>query len=334
MPLIIAAGIAVLCGSVLAGLSTGAVPVPARTILGILLDRMAGISSDIQWTSGQEAIIWDLRFPRGLLACMVGAGLALVGAALQAVSRNPLADPHLLGISSGAAVGAVIAILHTGLFIGPLTVPVMAFAGAMISTFIVIGITGYMQVVTATRLLLTGVAVSFIAMAIANLLIFLGDARAAHTVVYWMLGGLGLASWNQLSYPLVVLMIGLVYFWMKSRDLNSLTLGDETAATLGVDVERVRVVSFIMGAFVTGVMVAYSGIIGFVGLMIPHMVRMLVGGDHMRVIPLSAITGGIFLVWADIAARSLLAPEDLPIGIVTGLIGGTFFIWLLGRKGL
>ena len=318
MPLIIAAGIAVLCGSVLAGLSTGAVPVPARTILGILLDRMAGISSDIQWTSGQEAIIWDLRFPRGLLACMVGAGLALVGAALQAVSRNPLADPHLLGISSGAAVGAVIAILHTGLFIGPLTVPVMAFAGAMISTFTVIGITGYMQVVTATRLLLTGVAVSFIAMAIANLLIFLGDARAAHTVVYWMLGGLGLASWNQLSYPLVVLVIGLVYFWMKSRDLNSLTLGDETAATLGVDVERVRVVSFIMGAFVTGVMVAYSGIIGFVGLMIPHMVRMLVGGDHMRVIPLSAITGGIFLVWADIAARSLLAPEDLPIGIVTG----------------
>ena len=334
MPLIIAAGIAVLCGSVLAGLATGAVPVPASIILGILLDRMAGISSDIQWTSGQEAIIWDLRFPRGLLACMVGAGLALVGAALQAVSRNPLADPHLLGISSGAAVGAVIAILHTGLFIGPLTVPVMAFAGAMISTFTVIGITGYMQVVTATRLLLTGVAVSFIAMAIANLLIFLGDARAAHTVVYWMLGGLGLASWNQLSYPLVVLVIGLVFFWIKSRDLNSMTLGDETAATLGVDVERVRVVSFIMGAFVTGVMVAYSGIIGFVGLMIPHMVRMLVGGDHMKVIPLSAISGGIFLVWADIAARSLLAPEDLPIGIVTGLIGGVFFIWLLGRKGL
>lgn len=317
--------------SVVVGLGIGAVPVPVGNVIDILLDRLTG-SGGGQWTAGQDAIVWELRFPRGLLGALVGAGLAVVGASLQAITRNPLADPHLLGISSGAAAGAVVAILHTGFFLGPLTVPMMAFAGAMASTMTVVGITRYMRVMTATRLLLTGVAVSFIAMAVVNLLIFMGDPRAAHTVVYWMLGGLGLASWDQLAIPLAILCLGTGYFWLRSGMLNAMTIGDETASTLGVDVNRLRILVFTAGALVTGVMVAYSGIIGFVGLMVPHIVRMLVGGNHYRVIPLSALSGAIFLIWADIAARSLFAPEELPIGIVTGLVGGMFFIWLLQKR--
>ncbi|MEM7752884.1 MAG: iron ABC transporter permease, partial [Pseudomonadota bacterium] len=267
-------------------------------------------------------------------AMMVGAGLALVGASLQAVTRNPLADPHLLGISSGGAFGAILALLHTGLFIGLLTVPLMAFLGALMATGIVLGVSHLAQATSADRLVLAGVAVSFIVMAAANLLIFLGDPRASHTVVFWMLGGLGLAQWAQLGYPLAILLICGAWLMHRAGALNAMTVGDETASTLGIPVARFRLLVFVVGALITGVMVAFSGIIGFVGLMVPHIVRMLVGGDYVRVLPASALVGAIFLLWADIVARTVMAPEDMPIGIVTGLIGGMFFVWLLGRRRL
>jgi iron complex transport system permease protein len=267
-----------------------------------------------------------------LLAAMVGAGLALVGASLQAVTRNPLADPHLLGISSGGAFGAILALLHTGLFLGLLTVPLLAFAGSLAATAIVLGVARVADASTADRLVLTGVAVSFIVMALANVLIFLGDPRATHTVVFWMLGGLGLAQWSQLVYPAVVLATCGFWLWVRAAQLNAMTIGDETASTLGISVARFRLEIFVIGALITGVMVAFSGVIGFVGLMVPHVVRMLVGGDYYRVLPISALVGAIFLLWADIIARTIMAPEDMPIGIVTGLIGGIFFVWLLRRN--
>jgi iron complex transport system permease protein len=263
---------------------------------------------------------------------MVGAGLAVVGASLQAVTRNPLSDPHLLGISSGGAFGAILALLHTGLFFGLLTVPFLAFFGALGATFIVLGVSRFAGATSADRLVLAGVAVSFIIMAGANVLIFLGDPRATHTVVFWMLGGLGFAQWNQLVYPLVILIGCGGWLWSQTTVLNAMTVGDETASTLGIKVDLFRLLVFFVCALVTGVMVAFSGIIGFVGLMIPHIVRMIVGGNNIRVIPFSALLGSIFLLWADIAARTIMAPEDMPIGIVTGLIGGIFFVWLLGRK--
>ncbi len=180
----------------------------------------------------------------------------------------------------------------------------------------------------------TGVAVSFIVMALANLLIFLGDPRATHTVVFWMLGGLGLAQWTHLIWPLLALVPLGLWLWLRAGDLNAMTVGDETAATLGLSVARFRLSVFVAGALITGVMVAFSGIIGFVGLMVPHIARMIVGGDHARVLPASAVLGAILLLWADIAARTVMAPENIPIGIVTGLVGGVFFVWLLRRRHL
>ena len=313
--------------------SVGAVPVSTGTVWGILLNKVHSGLIEQTWSSGREAIVWEIRLPRALLAIMVGSGLAIVGASLQAVTRNMLADPHLLGISSGGAFGAILALLHTGMFIGLLTVPLLAFAGALLATIIVLGVIRLANATSADRLVLAGVAVSFIIMAAANILIFLGDPRASHTVVFWMLGGLGLAQWNQLVYPLTILLLCGTWLMSRAKLLNAMTVGDETAATLGISVARFRLAVFIVGALITGVMVAFSGIIGFVGLMVPHIARMLVGGDYTRVILASALIGAIFLLWADIIARTLMAPEDMPIGIVTGLIGGIFFIWLLSRRG-
>ncbi|WP_368188196.1 FecCD family ABC transporter permease [Aestuariibius sp. HNIBRBA575] len=322
----------VLLGSLSIAVSVGAVSVPLGTVWGILINKIAPDTITQDWSRGREAIVWDIRFPRAILACFVGAGLAMVGASLQAVTRNPLADPHLLGISAGGAFGAILALLHTGLFLGLLTVPLLAFLGSLGATLIVLAVSQFAAATSADRLVLAGVAVSFIVMSAANVLIFLGDPRATHTVVFWMLGGLGLAQWDQLIYPATILFICGAYLWLKSGTLNAMTIGDETATTLGIPVARFRLTVFVIGALITGVMVAFSGIIGFVGLMIPHIVRLLVGGDYRRLLPVSSLCGAVFLVWADIIARTIMAPDDMPIGIVTGLIGGVFFVWFLRRR--
>lgn len=325
-------GVMLLMVSLSFAISVGAVQVPLSTVWSVFLNKLSPGLIEQTWSQGHEAIVWEIRFPRALLAMMVGAGLALVGASLQAVTRNPLADPHLLGISSGGAFGAILALLHTGLFLGLLTVPLLAFLGALGATAIVLSVSRFADAMSADRLVLAGVAVSFIIMAGANVLIFLGDPKATHVVVFWMLGGLGLAQWGQLIFPFVVLAICAAWLMIRSGELNAMTVGDETASTLGIPVARFRLAVFVAGALITGVMVAFSGIIGFVGLMVPHVARMLVGGDYRRVLPASALIGAIFLLWADIAARTVMAPEDVPIGIVTGLVGGVFFVWLLGRR--
>ncbi len=324
--------LAALVLSIIVAVSVGAVSVPLGTVWGVMLHHLAPGWMVADWTAGREAIVWDIRFPRAVLAALVGAGLGLTGAALQSVTRNPLADPHLLGISSGGAFGAIAALLHTGLFLGVLTVPLMAFGGALAATLMVLAVAQLAGATTADRLVLAGVAVSFIIMAGANILIFLGDPKATHTVVFWMLGGLGLAQWSHLMFPTLVLIPAGLWLWSRAGALNAMSLGDETAASLGIPVARFRLSVFVAGALITGVMVAFSGIIGFVGLMMPHLVRLIVGGDNARVLPLSALFGAVFLVWADTVARVVMAPEDMPIGIVTGLVGGVFFVWLMARR--
>ena len=325
-------GFVCLIFSISFAVSVGAVSIPLSTVWGVVLNKIIPDFVAVEWTAGRMSIVWDVRFPRVLLACLVGAGLAMVGASLQAVTRNPLADPHLLGISAGGALGAILALLHTGLFLGLLTVPLFAFLGALIATLLVLLVSNFSSATSADRLILAGVAVSFILMSLANVLIFLGDPRATHTVVFWMLGGLGLAQWGQLVYPLFILLVCGLYLYFNTGKLNAMTIGDETASTLGISVARFRLMVFAVGALITGVMVAFSGIIGFVGLMVPHVIRLLIGGDYRRLLPASALLGAIFLVWADVIARNIMAPDDMPIGIVTGLIGGLFFIWLLRRR--
>lgn len=327
---LVAAGVLVL--SIVLAVSVGAVAIPPATVWRIALDHLAPGLVTPDWSLGRANIVWEIRFPRVILAGLVGAGLGIVGAALQSVTRNPLADPHLLGISSGGAFGAIAALLHTGMFLGVLTVPLMAFAGALLATVLVLGVARLAGTTSADRLVLAGVAVSFVIMAGANILIFLGDPRATHTVVFWMLGGLGLAQWSHLIWPLAVLLPCGLWLWAQAARLNAMSLGDETAASLGIEVGRFRLTVFVGAALITGVLVAFSGLIGFVGLMMPHLVRLVVGGDNARVLPASALAGAVFLIWADALARVAVAPEDMPIGVVTGLFGGLFFIWIMGRR--
>jgi iron complex transport system permease protein len=326
------AAAALLALAVILAVSIGVVAVPVQTVWGVVLDRLWPGLVTPDWSIGQANIIWEIRFPRVILAGLVGAGLGLVGAALQAVTRNPLADPHLLGISSGAAFGAIAALLHTGLFLGLLTVPLMAFGGALLATVLVLGVARMAGATTADRLILAGVSVGFVIMACANILIFLGDPRATHTVVFWMLGGLGLAQWSHLVWPILVLVPCGLWLWGQSGRLNAMSLGDETATSLGIEVGRFRLTVFVASALVTGAMVAFSGLIGFVGLMMPHLVRIFLGGDNARVLPASAFAGALFLILADALARVVMAPEDMPIGVVTCLTGGIFFIWMMARR--
>jgi len=317
--------------SVSAGVSLGAVPIPLATVWGVMANKLSPGWVEVAWSAGRESIVWDVRFPRVILGALVGAGLALTGAVLQPLTRNPLADPHLLGVSSGAAFGAILALLHLGMFLGVLTVPLMAFAGALLATALVPAVAVATRSMQADRLVLSGVAVAFIFTALGNLLVFLGDPRAASSVVFWMLGGLGLAQWEHLWIPGAVLFIALCCLVPQARQLNALAMGDETAATLGINVPLLRFFLFLVTALLTGVMVAFSGAIGFVGLMVPHVVRMMFGSDNAVVLPLSALTGALLLIWADLAARLVMAPEDLPIGVVTGLVGGIAFIAIMRR---
>ena len=313
-------------------IGVGSVSISQSTVWGVIVYKLGWLDIEPFWSTGRENIIWSVRLPRALLAAMVGGALAIVGAALQSVTRNPLADPHLLGVSSGAALGAVIALLHTGLILGGLTVPIFAFLGALFSTLLVLAVANFSSAHNAARLVLSGVAVSFVLSALGSLLIFMGDHRSAHTVIFWMLGGLGLAQWQQLWFPLLTLLLGSGYLIYQARYLNAMTLGDETAASLGVSVRRFRLQVIVICALLTGAAVAFSGIIGFVGLMVPHIVRLIVGGDYRKVLPLSALLGALFLVLADMLARVIIPPEEMPVGIITGLVGGIAFIVLMRKK--
>jgi len=321
-----------LCLAVTAGVSLGTAPIPVQTVWSIIVERIVPGSVEPFWSAGRENIVWDVRLPRVLLAGLVGAGLAVTGAVLQSVTRNPLADPHLLGVSAGGALGAIVALLHTGLILGLATVPLFAFAGALAATALVAFIARVLGT-GADRLVLSGVAVAFTLTAVGNLLIFLGDPRAVHSVIFWMLGGLGLAQWQHLAYPGLVLALSLAWLIIRAREINALAMGDETAMTLGIPVRRFRLMLFVVTALLTGVMVAFSGAIGFIGLMIPHFVRLFAGSDNVRVIPLSAGCGALVLILADLVARVAMAPEDMPIGVVTGLAGGVAFIAILKRRG-
>jgi len=332
LPLLAAGLVLLLVLTMMGAVSVGAVAIPLDMVWGVIASHLAPGSIEPTWSAGRDNIVWEVRLPRVVLGAIVGASLALVGAALQSVTRNALADPHLLGISSGAALGAIIVLLHTGMFLGLVTVPLFAFAGALLTTAVVVGVANLADATNASRLVLTGVAISFIVTSLGSLGIFLGDPRAAHTVIFWMLGGLGLAQWIQLPYPLAALVLCGLYLLVNARNLNAMTLGDESATTLGLPAGRFRMVVFVVCALLTGAAVAFSGIISFVGLMIPHVVRLAAGGDYRRVLPLSALVGAIFLVIADMVARIIIPPQDMPIGVITGLVGGVFFIALMRRN--
>ncbi|WP_122584436.1 FecCD family ABC transporter permease [Pseudomonas viridiflava] len=322
----------VLLISCLVSVTFGAAPVPLEQVIGILTLKLSGAGHEPHlWTAGQETIVWLIRMPRVLLGALAGAGLALIGCVLQAVTRNPLADPHLLGATSGATLGAVIVVMHVGEILGMLTLPLAAFAGSLASLILVLSLSSRNGRLDSQRLLLSGVAVSFVMMAIANLLLFLGDHRASASVLFWMLGGLGLARWELLTVPWVTVLAGWILLQGLGRALNALMAGDQTAVSLGLHVRNVRLLVFLIASLMTGVLVALCGSIGFVGLMVPHIARRLVGSEHRRLLPVATLLGALLMVWVDVVSRTLIAPEDLPIGISTALLGGLFFIFMMRR---
>lgn len=325
--------LAALFVSLILAVVVGPVLIPPMTVWEIALYKVTGLSTP-DWSVAQEQIVWQIRFPRVLLGALVGGGLAVVGATLQAVVRNPLADPFILGGSSGASVGAVLVIIGGLEFLGVYSLSAAAFLGATVTFALVFVLArGAGGTISPMRLVLAGVALSYALFAVTNFLIFqAGDSNQIRSVLFWMLGSLGGAQWEQLTVPALVLLLGSVYLVLRARELNALLVGEESAANLGVDTGRFRKELLVLTGLLTGTMVAVSGSIAFVGLIMPHVVRLFVGSDHKRVLPVSILSGAIFLIWVDVLARIAVAPEELPVGVVTSLVGAPFFIWLMRRK--
>ncbi|WP_455711107.1 FecCD family ABC transporter permease [Streptomyces mirabilis] len=316
--------------------SIGAVNIPVADVWGILLHHVTG-----RGATGDPAldqIVWTFRAPRVALAALVGAGLAVAGAVLQTLVSNPLADPVVLGFSYGASLGAVLVITLGGVALGGLGglgVSGAAFVGALAAGALVFALGQRQGRLAPTRLVLAGVAVGYVLLSVTSFVQLLATPTELRTVMFWMLGSVAGAQWSQLPTVSVVVLTSTVVLTLFGRRLNALLAGDESATALGVDVNRLRAVLLVISALLTGTVIAVAGGVGFVGLMIPHLVRLTTGADHRRLLPLTALLGAIYLVLVDLLSRTVNRPNELPLGILTALLGAPFFLWLLRRnKGL
>jgi iron complex transport system permease protein len=280
----------------------------------------------------EKDIIYSIRLPRVIISMLMGMALGASGAVLQGMLRNPLADPYILGISSGASLAATLGLLPGVYFLGGLTIPAAAFIGASVVS-IIVGISGWKEGrLWPERLLLAGVGLSFLFHAILMFLISISTNEGLRRTVFWMFGDLSIADWPLIPYGSVFIGAGLWIACSRARALNALMLGDELAHSLGFSVRRERLLLFISIALMTAASVSLGGIIGFIGLLVPHITRFITGADNRVLIPTSAIAGGAFLCLADLIGRSILLPSEIPSGIITALIGSPYFLYLLRRK--
>ena len=320
------AGALLLFAAVVLALAEGSVPIPARVVLAALL---GGEGAD----PAEQQIIRELRLPRVLGAVLVGMALAAVGAVLQAVMRNPLADPYILGISSGASVGAALAAVVGLAALGPFGPMGLAFLTALGSVLLVYRVARVGGRLPPVRLLLAGVALSSFATAVTGFILFFApEAAAVRGVLFWLMGGLGGLTWGTLGLTALVALPAMLVVLATARWQTTLLLGDEAALSLGLDVTRTRTTLVIVSALLTSTLVAAAGAIGFVGLIVPHALRPFTGPDHRRLLPAAMIFGALLLVVMDLLARTLLAPQEIPVGILTGLLGAPFFLLLLSRQ--
>ena len=329
-------GMALFLGaSIVFAIHIGAVDLTPEWIYQILVNHLTGKEIyAVEWPAYADGIVWGMRLPKVLVASCVGAGLSLVGILMQAMTKNSMADPYLLGISSGASAGATAAILVGSLpIIGAVTVQAGAFIGAIVSSVLVFILAGASGRVSSTKLILSGTAISALFSSMSNFLIFMqNNEKKLSSVLFWMSGSFASAKWADVLPVFIVLIICIVIILLENRALDALLLGEEMAITIGVDVPKLKILIIIMSALVTGIMVSVSGTIGFVGLVIPHISRSLVGTAHKRMVPFSALLGAILMIWADAIARVVVAPSELPIGVVTAFIGAPFFLFLLCKS--
>jgi iron complex transport system permease protein len=330
LALLALAGVAALLLSIAAAIAIGPADIALADVYAVVGQHLG--LGDAGLSRIQEGIVWELRLPRTLLATVCGAGLALCGAILQSLLRNPLADPFVLGISSGASTGAVLVIV-AGIGGGLVGLASGAFVGALVAFGLVLALAALAGGGTE-RVVLAGVAGTQLFAAVTSFVVFSSaDAEQTRGVLFWLLGSLSGASWNDVAVCAGVCGLGLLLCLTQASALDALAFGEDTASALGVEVGRVRVLLLVITALLTAVLVSAAGAIGFVGLALPHAARMLVGPGHRRLLPATALAGAIFLVWVDTAARTLFAPQELPVGVVTALLGVPAFAAILARAG-
>jgi iron complex transport system permease protein len=281
------------------------------------------------WSEAEAIIIFQIRLPRTFMALLVGSGLAVAGVAMQALFKNPLADPYVLGASSGAGFGAAL-IISLGV-VSAIFVPLAAFSGAIIASFTVYALSMIGPRSSVSLLLLSGIALSTFFSALISYLMFVAGSNLQE-LVFWLMGGLWASTWQYVEITFPVVLVGTIILYAHARDLNLMLSGEESAQHLGVAVENLKRILLVTVSFIVGVAVAFCGIIGFVGLIVPHVVRTFTGPDHKALIPASALFGGILLIWADIIARSAIPGTEVPVGIITALLGAPFFMYLVRSK--
>ncbi|WP_197429285.1 FecCD family ABC transporter permease [Microbacterium sp. CCH5-D1] len=304
----------------------------AKIVIGHLIPGMPWMT-DGTLTPLQDQAVWQFRVPRSLLAALSGAGLALAGAMMQAVVRNPLAEPYILGVSSGASVGAVLVIVSGGATFLGLSMSGAAFVGAMVACLLVAMLARIRGELSPTRMILAGVALGALLSAVTSYLTLTTDAQNVVSVMFFLLGSVSAADMSTLLIPAVALAIACIAVFGLSRSMNALLAGDESAMAVGVRTTRVRGVLLVLASLLTGAIVAVSGGIGFVGLVVPHMARLLVGSDHRRMLPITILGGALFLMVADLLARTVAMPTEIPLGILTAFVGAPFFLWLMRSGG-
>ncbi len=317
--------------------TVGPVPVPVEKVLAVLKDVLFHQTTPDAYSQSQYHIIWNIRMPRIVMSIVSGAGLAVSGTVMQAIVRNPIADPYILGVSSGASTGAAIALLFpsVALFHGGMSVTVMAFLGAMAASVVVYSLaySRESRSINPTSLILAGTAIGAILSAITNLLIFAAQNKdSISSIYYWQMGSLASSQWTDIPIPTIIVILGGSIILLYTKKMNLLMIGEEDAYALGLNIRSVRLVLMVCSSFMVAAIVANTGIIGFVGLMIPHIVRLIVGSDNTKVVPLSALVGAIFLILADTAARTAFGSTELPIGIVTAFTGAPFFLYLMKKR--
>jgi len=311
------------------GVGAGAVALSPAQVWHVIAGQVTGRPDD----TVTGTIVWQIRVPRVLLAALVGAALTTAGSVVQVLVRNALADPFLLGVSSGASVGAT-AVLLLGAFasLGVWAISAGSILGALAAMAAVFAVSRGGHGLAPTQLILCGVVLSALFESVTSFLIFRGNPQATQSVLFWLLGSFGLASWNQLPVPALALAAAMTYLLAQAGTLNALAMGAEPAAALGVDVRRLRRNLFLVTSLMAGVAVAVSGVIGFVGLVVPHIVRLIVGSDHRRVLPAGVLFGASFMVLGDLLARTIVAPQEMPIGVITAFIGAPTLIVLIRRR--
>ena len=321
-----------LLGTIVGAVSLGAVKIPFQKVISVVGNKVVPFYTASQ-SGVNKTIIFNIRLPRVLLAGLVGFALAAAGTVFQALLKNPMADPYVIGISSGASLGAALGIifnLQINLF-GLNTIPLFSFGGALLTIIIVYNLAKAGGKIPVTTLLLAGVATGSFLSAIVSLLMVFNN-QSMHEIVFWIMGSLAGAGWQdvQMSWFYILLGYGVIHFF--AVDLNVMLLGDESAQSLGIDVALVKKILLVSGSLLAGAAVAVSGVIGFVGLIIPHIVRLVVGPDHRILLPASALVGASFLITTDTFARTIIAPTEIPVGIITALFGAPFFLYLLRKK--